>query len=135
MSNCGTSYDPFGFESWTITKQSPGEPNLCIGGVDHAQIPDCEIQASPDETISVQVNEEFSCAQKVIDTTTSLHEAQLHSVHSRELEVTGMDDKVTGLYVLTEVMQSERPVYIKETNSRFSNTDSYFIFYASLLVI
>ena len=133
MSNCGVSYESFNFELWDITKLSPGQFNKCQGGVDDDQLPSCHVRtpSASGSTNSLQRNEESSCVENTNDMINSLHDSELHSTYSRELEVSGMDSRVTGTYYLSDIVEAERPVYVKEGNAKYSTTDSYFIFYAS----
>ena len=102
---------------------------MCQGGVDDDQIPICQIQIPSGSTQSIQENS--PCVEEISDVITSLHDSELHSTYSKELKVTGLDSRVTGTYYMSEIVESDRPVYIKEGNTRYSTTDSFFIFYAS----
>ena len=158
-SNCALTDDPFQFDLWTITKTSPGKSNEveCVGGVDENMIQQCDAAISSDSGVSVQdvdvstinrnddlnINSQVNvdsdvqmqetdashCANEVGDQINSMHKEKLQSIYSKELKVSGNDERVTGTYIMTEEVLGFREAYKRQTDDDVSSVDTFYIFY------
>ena len=158
-SNCALTDDPFQFDFWSITKTSPGKSNEveCVGGVDENMIQQCDVAISSDSGVSVQdvdvstinrnddlnINSQVNvdsdvqmqetdashCANEVGDQINSMHKEKLQSIYSKELKVSGNDERVTGTYIMTEEVLGFREAYKRQTDNDVSSVDTFYIFY------
>ena len=59
----------------------------------------------------------------------SMHKEKLHSIYSKELKVSGNDERVTGTYIMTEEVLGFREAYKRQTDNDVSSVDTFYIFY------
>ena len=153
--NCALTDDPFQFDLWTILISSPGDRNICVGVVDDERIKPCDatiapidsdvisddnvqetsdtnVQETSESDIDMQVSDESECAAEIGDQISSIHQQELLSVYSRELKVSGNDERVTGIYTISaEILGYPfKEVWKKETDSdNVASVDTFYIFY------
>ena len=158
--NCALTDDPFQFDLWTILISSPGDKNICVGVVDDESIKPCDasiasnvisddnvqetsdtnvqetsdgnVQETSDSDIEMKVFDDSECAAEIGDQISSIHQQELRSVYSRELKVSGNDERVTGTYTIcNEILGYPfREVWKKETDSDdIASVDTFYIFY------
>ena len=129
----------------------------CVGGVDEDMIQQCDAGISSDSGVSVQdvdastINENdhsninspvnvdsevkmqetdaSHCEKEIGDQINSMHNEKLHSIYSKELKVTGNDERVTGTYIMTEEVLGFREAYKRQTDIDVSSVDTFYIFY------
>ena len=158
--NCALTDDPFQFDLWTILISSPGDKNICVGVVDDERIKPCDasiasdvisddnvqetsdtnvqetsdgnVQETSDSDIEMKVFDDSECAAEIGDQISSIHQQELRSVYSRELKVSGNDERVTGTYTISNEILGYpfREVWKKETDSDdIASVDTFYIFY------
>ena len=129
----------------------------CVGGVDEDMIQQCDTAILSDSGVSVQdvdaatINENdhsninspvnigsevrmqetdaSQCANEIGDQIDSMHKEKLHSIYSKELKVSGNDERVTGTYIMTEEVLGFREAYKRQTDNDVSSVDTFYIFY------
>ena len=93
---------------------------------------DGNVQETSDSDIEMKVSDDSECAAEIGDQISSIHQQELHSVYSRELEVSGNDERVTGTYTISNEILGYpfREVWKKETDSDdIASVDTFYIFY------
>ena len=93
---------------------------------------DTNMQETSESGIDMQVSDESECAAEIGDQITSIHKQELRSVYSRELKVSGNDERVTGTYTISDEILGYpfKEVWKKETDSdNVASVDTFYIFY------
>ena len=93
---------------------------------------DSNVQETSESDIEMKVSDESECAAEIGDQISSIHQQELRSVYSRELEVSGNDERVTGMYTISNEILGYpfREVWKKETDSdNIASVDTFYIFY------
>ena len=93
---------------------------------------DTNVQETSESGIDMQVSDESECAAEIGDQISSIRQQELQSVYSRELKVSGNDERVTGKYTISDEILGYpfKEVWKKETDSdNVASVDTFYIFY------
>ena len=93
---------------------------------------DNNAQETSESDIEMQLIEDSECAAKIGDQISSIHQQELRSVYSRELKVSGNDERVTGTYTISDEILGYpfKEVWKRETDSdNVASVDTFYIFY------
>ena len=93
---------------------------------------DNNMQETSESDIEMQLIEDSECAAKIGDQISSIHQQELRSVYSRELKVSGNDERVTGTYTISDEILGYpfKEVWKRETDSdNIASVDTFYIFY------
>ena len=93
---------------------------------------DGNVQETSDSDIEMKVSDDSECAAEIGDQISSIRQQELQSVYSRELKVSGNDERVTGKYTISDEILGYpfKEVWKKETDSdNVASVDTFYIFY------